>query len=34
MHDNDLPQGEMDSMLCDRIAWLGAWLKPDTSEEE
>lgn len=34
MHDDGLEPGEMDSVLCDRIAWLGAWLQVDTSEED
>jgi len=34
MHEDGLLAGERDAELCDRIAWLGAWLKADTSEEE
>ena len=34
MHDAGLEIGEMDSVLCDRIAWLGAWLQVDTTEDD
>lgn len=34
MHDDNLPVGEQDSMVADRIAWLGAWLQEEISEDE